>query len=431
MKIIQGFVTKASFVSNEPKTVADFFEISPFGLTYSKYRTEYQHNEYSEDVLHVLKAWDVDKKEYYELTPSQVREILSVCYSVLNYANSYHYPYDRVDFINNVQSRHGGIAGFDIGMIYSGARRSMPEWFSYTSVEHGDVQVKIWLRNEALESQYSDYEIVVVQPIPHLDDFFGNYGEMVGRLNGISLADTMQLCMDAREEIPETYLRIHEFNYVNRNNNSQQNKVRWPVLIYGEMGDNIDAIKDSIVDHILKNSSHSKEEWEKIFPELFMRTEFMVLPRWDLVSIENLTTHSNLYSSMVKPTECLQKAVDFWNLINRSYIENNSYIVPFDYKCVTTIIVNGSSNRPDRRDLKAIFPDYLPQGALISDFNRMKALTRGWVLLMVELLKLAETATMETGMPSHIRKVQRDGKLYLASMYDDINYLVATKSNLI
>ena len=430
MKSILGFITKNSFINNQAGTVSEFFELSPFSLTYSRTRGEYQHLDFPGDVLHIFKCVDVESGEKYLMGIDQVKETLAILNSVFAYSLQYHYPYNRLDYVNTVQaSHHGKIQNLELGAFYPGTSNTLPEWVSWESLTYPDTKVKIWLRNTAFEGQYSDYEIIVVPPIDQLDSFFGNYGSMATTISAITISQTMERAMEFRGEIPESYLRVFEFTYVNKNNTTQRTSVRWPVLVYGKNGDNVDSIKDAIVDFVLKNSTKKINEWEVIFPDLFMRTEFLILPRWDKVSIPNLTDLGALYSSLLDPRECITKAISFWSDVNVSWVESNLSILPFDYKCITALILNGTTNRDGLKDIKTLFSDYIPMGTSMPDFNRMSVNTRNWVLKMVELLKTAETATDDSTIANPMRRVYRNGKLYVCLMYNDINFLVAARSS--
>ena len=430
MKLIQGFVSKNSFIDNSHNAISEFFELSPFALTYSRTQGDYQHADYPGDVLHTFKCVDVQSGELYTITPEQVKEILATINSVFAYTNQYTAPFNRLDFVNFVQAAmNDSIRNLDLGQFYSGAKNTIPEWASWESLSSPDTKIKVWLRNSAFEAQYSDYEIIIAPPIDQLDNFFGSYAAQVAVIKAITLSQTMDALMELRQELPETYSRIFEFDYVNPNNTTQRTSVRWGVLIYGKNGDNIDSIKDAIVNFVLMHSTKKMAEWETIFPELFMRTEFLFMPRWDKIAIPNLTDLGALYSNMNNPNEVIVKSIAFWNDINSSWIENNLNILPFDYKCLSVVALNGVTNRTGLTKLNEIFPDYLPMGTMALDFNRMSINTRNWVIKMVELLKVAETVTEESSIANPMRRVYRNDKLYVCVMYNDINFLVAARKN--
>jgi hypothetical protein len=55
--------------------------------------------------------------------------------------------------------------------------------------------------------------------------------------------------------------------------------------------------------------------------------------------------------------------------------------------------------------------------------------TQNWARLLNSMIIVAEKMGKYTSIPITMSKVTRDGILYLVSRYDNINYLVAAKSN--
>ena len=430
MKIIQGFVTKDSYITNAPGVVSKVFEISPNSLTYSREKGEYQHLQHQGDILHTFMSKDSDTNVKFQLPVTQVDEVFKVIDTVLEYLGTHMPPYVAVNFLNFIQAEHQSeITNVVLGGYYDTGTMVIPEWISWKSLSHPDTDIRIWMVDQAFQFQYPDYEIIVIPPVDDLDRLFNNYANVSGFLSQITLQQTMERVQEARGPYPPTYTRMFEFNYTNPMNPSQKTKTAWGVLIYGREGDNIDSIKDAIIDHVLNNSTRSQAEWQYIFPEIFQRTEFLLWPRWDKISIPNLTSNSALYSSLMDPTECLTFAKAKWPQYTTLYVDNNLTLIPFDYKAITAVVLNGSTNVDGKKIFREMFPDYIPVPNTSHDFGRMRPTTQDWVLRVIELLVIAETATAHSPIPPHVRRVVRQGVIYICSIYDNINYLVATKSS--
>ena len=205
--------------------------------------------------------------------------------------------------------------------------------------------------------------------------------------------------------------------------------MRWPAIVYGETGDNADSIQDALIHYVLANSAHTQAQWETIFPDLFKRNEFLFYPRWDKIAIANLTTSAALYSSAVDPVEMLAFAKTVWSTTPASWIEANLTVLPFDYKGITLLALNGTTNKVGKQKLMSLYPDYLPVSTNSLDFNRMAIATRNWILMMVGLLKEAETADEYSTLEAPMYKLKRNNRLYIARAYEGANYLVACASN--
>lgn len=430
MRSIRGFVTKSASIKNQPGVVSEHFELSPLALTYTRERGEYQDSDFVGDVLHTFKARNLDTGEMYELPQTQVKEILAVVSEVLTYMQQNTYPYNTIDLQNTILTFFNGkIQNFVLGALHVGSERTVPEWMSWDSITHPETDIRIWTRNEAFENQYTDYEIVTVPPVDLLDRFFGSYGDLAAQLKTMTVSGMVERIQTYKGIYPDTFTRVYNFDYINPNNQAQKTSVMWGVLVYGKNGDNIDAIKDAIAQYVLENSTRSEAQWKVIFPDIFKRTEFLFYPRWDKIAIPNLTELSAIYSSASDPIETLQFARAKWNSVSPAFVESNLTIIPFDYKAITVLALNGISNIEGRRKLMDLFKDYIPVSTNSLDFNRMSVYTRDWVLMMVELIKTAETATEFTSIANPMRRVYRDGVLYVTRMYDSVNYMVAARSN--
>lgn len=429
MNIIHGFVTKDSFISNTTGEVAEFFELSPMALTYSKDRCEYQNINFSGDVLHTFTAKDTETNQSFILSSAQVSLILAVVNTARQYCQNNIGTFQSTDFINSIQvAHHSQITSFDHGTLYEGDSQSFPEWFSWR--DSAGTEIRIWIRSEAFENQYSYYEIVTVAPLDNIDAFFGSYSSTSQQIKALSITSIMDRVQNAKDGYPDTFTRVLTFKYYNPNNLAQSTDTHWGVLVYGKNGDNIDSIKDAIIDYLLTNSTHPEDHWRVIFPEIFQRTEFLFFPRWDKLAVHNTTILSSIYRSIHSPKEMN----DFIKLnspsvVTDEYVNEKSRIIPFDYKAVVCGVLAGVTNTANMDGLEEIFPDYIPVSTSDLDFNRMTQVTQDWVVKMVELIRTAEVATEFSTVLNPMRRVKRNGQLFICLVFNNVNYLVSARSN--
>lgn len=429
MLSIKGFITISQYVNNEPGETSLLGELSTWSMTYTKERGEYTTQSIPGYKLHTFKS--INESLVKQSVPqNQVDQILQIIQACVAYATSHIRPYDPIDFRNQVLgSFYGRITDLVLGTFIDNGSLALPEYIEYISTEYDDNVIKVWLADQSFQDQYDEYEIEVIPPLEPLDAFFGFYNDAVNQVSNRTLSD-LTLDIQAIKDIhPETYLKLLEFNYYNSNNLNQVTKTNWAILIYGKAGDQIDVMKDALVDYILHNSTYARQDWAVIFPDIFKRTEFIILPRWDLMSIPNLTIQSGLYKSMLNPVECVQFALDNINFYPDIWIEDNINIMPVDYKAIMLEVINGNDNVFTNAHLDEIFPDYIPVSSLHLDFDRMTIKTREWVLLLEQLLITAETATLYSTIPGQLRRVVRDGILFISVLYENVNYMVAAKQN--
>lgn len=430
-----GFLTKTGFIKNPDNEISTFFELSPLALTYSRNRQEHQHPSYPGDILHTFYNKQDGSTESVVPSSDIVAEIMAVVNA------TYVYFQDNpgtgtveglTHYINSLYPDN--ILSFMAGEIASSQTLQMSGWVSWVSVQNNDAAIRVWMNNEAFENQYPSHEIVVIQPLEAVSlnkEYFQNqYSRVITEIGKVTITRFSEIVEEARNEVPPTFTRYLEFGFTNKENNQQSTSTTWGILIYGRDGDNIDSIKDAIADLLLANSAYSQAQWELVFPEIFRRTEFLIFPRWDKVSISNTNELSSLYSSILGASETANFVKTNYPGVTPSDFTNRVEIIPFDYKGVSCGVAPGLTNDSDRDQLYELFQDYLPMPTTSPDFARMSIETRTWALGIVNGLITAETATEYSGIANPYRKTYRQGKLFISFHYKNVNYLIAARSNL-
>lgn len=430
MKIIKGFATIDAFENRNPGQTAILGELSDFSRTYTRESSNYTDPGVVGYQFVSFKAYDTTTNLEVSLSSDQAKEILSMIRECVSYAQTHIRPYNEIDFKSTLLATfYQKIADVQFGVFTDNGNISLPEWLSWKSTANGGNQIKVWMADAAFQTQYDEYHIEVIPPIDLLDHFFFAYGNVVSELSAVTLPLFMEKIQKRKGSRPDTTTRILNFAFKNLLNANQSYLTNWGVALYGQQGDNIDNIKDAIVDYILKNSTRGRNDWESILPDLFRRTEFVVLPRWDLISIPNQTDLSSLYKNMMNPKECLSFAKSSISFYDSAFIDDNTIVLPFDYKALSLVAVNGNTNVVEAAKLDKLFSDYVPIPSTSADFNRMTESTRNWILFMQKLVIVAETAQTYSAVPNTMRKQVRNGNLYISAMYNNINYLVAARSN--
>lgn len=430
MNNIKGFVTIDAYINNTPGVTSPIGELSTWSRTYSKEKGEYQDTNVSGYKLVTFKAEDNTTHNPVALLPAQVTEILLAIQVCVNYATTHIRPYDPTDFKNTLLAAfYQTASNLQFGNFVDNGTIALPEWISYTSIKNDNSYVKVWLSDAAFQNQYDEYSIEVIEPLDNPDDLFGLYSVATATLatrNVSYLGDAIQA---AKIDNPETYLRILSFDYINILDTTQKTPTSWAVLIYGKVGDNVDAIKDAITQKVLAASKHSTPEWEAILPDLFKRTEFTLLPRWDKIAVPNLTTLASLYSALSDPAECISFATNVLTQFTPAFVSANLTVFPYNYKELMVLAVSGDTNVTGSQKLQELFPDYMPLATTSTDFNRMQLNTKNWILFLENLLIAAETADNYSSIPVNLRKQVKYGVLYISGVFENVNYLVAARSN--
>lgn len=428
MDFVKGFMVIESYENNTPGAIAPLGELSTWCRTYAKDKREYV-SETDGFKFICFSSINTDNGETVTVNPNYVTDAIKIVQKAAAYAASHIRPYNPDDFKNHLVTEfYQSISNIEIGRLIDNGIIALPEWISFVNKQTNGV-VKFWLADESFADQYDEWKIEVIPPVDNVDIFFSPFGTVVDELNKRTTSDLGNLIEEAKGRFPETYLKFMPYRFYNVHNKAQFVDTNWSVIIYGKAGNDIDVIKDAIVEYVLSHSTHTREQWEAIFPDLFKRTEFVILPLWHKIAIEDLQVASGLYRSMVNPVECIELAKSVVDYYPSDFVEDNTTVFAFDYKAITLVSVNGYANADHAKSIIDVFPDYLPINSALTDFNRMKIKTRDWIVLLERMLIEAERADQFSTMPMSMRKKVRNGKLYISALYQNINFLVAVKSN--
>lgn len=429
---ITGFVTDQTFIDNNPFQVSSVFELSPKGFTYAKDRTYHSLPTYPGNDLIVFKSMDSVTSDVIPMNNTILTAVFALVKLVKEYPDSNMVPYDPVDYRNYLEANGPvTVSNINIGGFESYSGKEYPRWFNFTTNDADAIIVTIYIADEAFLSNYEYYDIEIVPFLPSTTAFNATYPNVLVQLDEMLYSTFNDRLETTKNNRPPTYTKVIDFWYYNRLNPTQRTKVYWGVIVYGEAGNDIDVIKDELETFILANPANVRNDWVIMFPDIFARTEFLLVPMWHKVAIENLTTLSNLYSSMMYVKEPIEFIRDnYSNLYTEMQVYNNLITFPYDYKAITIASIAGLTNAADKDALFELYPDYIPVNTSSLDFMRMQPTTREWMYKLEVALLAAETHNVTSPVPPGYRKVTRsDGKKYIGFYIDSVNYLIAYRYN--
>lgn len=431
-KNVLGFMSISNLIDNTPGVIAKIGELSTWSRTYSKTKGEYFDVARPDFSLVSFSTTDQDTGNDVTLTAAESALAIDVFYKCYVYATTNPLPLDPEDFRNSIQAElYETIQNLEFGALETASAVTMPVWVSFQTKGAINNTYHIWAADQTFRSEYPDYDITIIDPIPNLSDFAGNWQNAVNKLEEWPFNKLLAKAQVDKAGNPETYTLSFQYDFVNRINPTQKIPVTWIALVYGESGNSEDAVKDAIIDKLVTETGYPESSWEPIFPELFKRTEFIMYPRWDLLSIPNVSTLTSLYSPFVDADEAISKAIDWTPFYPRVFIEENVTVFPVTYKSVSVVSVNGMNNLDEQKTLYSVWKDYICVDTSSPDFQRMTPATQNWVHFMVRLVSEAETASYNSAVSQGFRRVKRGNLTYLSGNFNKANYLVVLRKSLL
>lgn len=431
MYILKGFASHAALTNNTPGIVAKIGELSTKALTYSREKGTFTHADKPNLTLtSFISANDNTIIQVPTLFEDHVLDVINYLYTKILNSNGM-LSADllleavSVDYANV-------ITDFSCGNMVTDNQLMAPEYVSWKCLLNGadSNMIKIWFCNESFLNQYDDYEIVVVPPVAHLNDFFKAGYDVVEMVNAITPADSMLLVQTAKGVSPETIISVQTYTYQDPMSSARKVDVSWYILVYGAAGNNLDAINTAVADFVLKNSTHTRDEWKAIFPDIFRRTEFILFPLWDQYAIPNRTIESGIYSPIVNFKRIMDLVKPYLPNYPANHVDANISVLSHPYKSLQVAVVAGPENKNNWFNIRDLYKDYIDVSSTSIDYNRMSKATRDWADAIYELILVAETMTMFTTMPVGMYRIQRDGVVFAAKSFNGVNFMVVSKGNM-
>jgi hypothetical protein len=432
MANIKGFITIPTLTSNTPGQTSPVGELSALSRTYAREVGFYTTAAIQGVELNAFVSTDVNNSPV--VVADALRdEVLSIA----------HWTYDQIvngagfpsvaDLALTLTNTYSSVGvNFTVGQFVVLGLNHFPEWLAWDIVSDSvTYHVKIWFADAAFRTQFKDYTITVIPPTANLDLLFGNYTSVYNLMQARTLSNLLTDAETAKAGVPYTHLKTVSFDWVNAANVSQHIPTVWGVLIYGEAGNNDDNIRNAISTYILANSTHTLAQWKTLLPSLFASTEVIVTPLWDRNAIANQTLTNGLYSATIRPADITTYALATAVGYDTNFVTAMARSNVFTYKSLAFTAVGSAESVDGITTFDGRFPDYMAIPSTSLDFQRMAQGTQDWILLMNQMLPLAEVLDDNTDIPNNMSTVVRGGKLFLSCRLNNVLYLVAAKSNFV
>ena len=318
-----------------------------------------------------------------------------------------------------------------LGPVETDGEFWMPGWVQYRLLSDTEPnKVKFWLSDDTFSRQYDEYELEFVAPIDNLDDFFKGSLQVKALVEARTQTQTFIKVEQVKNRKPETLVRSESYEYIDPLDRTWRLPTDWTFVIWGPAGDNNDIIKEALIAWILANSTHTRNEWAVILPDIFTSTEFIITPMWGQYSVSNRTIQAGIYSPTTTPARALEIAAQTCKGFGYSVGHLNLALTVSScmYKSLAFLACGGAENRDGKIRFNQQFPDYMTIPFGDPDFDRMSPETQDWIELLNRLLIVAEHMDRYSDIPLGFSRLEREGILYVTATYMRVQYLVVARS---
>ena len=436
MYSLKGFITIPIFEDNVVGSVSPIGELSTRSRTYSREVGLYADELYQN--VNLVSFSSQDETGKIEVSPAYRDNVLKVTQWIYEQCIDGTFSNDGSALVSAILTEFSpDLEDLSIGEMVTDGTYWLPEFITWKAKNTGpdegsglttvDNQIKLWFSDESFQSQYDEYEIVVIPPLENLDQLFDLYETVNDLISARDLSNKILNVENATGGDPYTYLRNESFDWLDQFSDTNTIETNWLVAIYGIAGNNIDNIKNALTTYALENSSHTREEWLVIMPDLFRISEFIIRPLWEFYSIPNETLVAGIYSPVGRVKDLTALAEEACVGYETNHVTDVVEFINFIYKSIGLLIVGSPENRDGLIVFSDFITDYINVPTTSLDFNRMQPETQEWVNLMYSMVKEAEEMTDFSTLEVGFSRVYRDENMYVAYNFSGFNFLMLSK----
>lgn len=311
----------------------------------------------------------------------------------------------------------------------------MPGSAEFTVTAGGiEYNVRVWFTNNEFETQYDEWEIVVIPPVMSDVDELNTTPSAINNLvtTATNMTNMLPKINAAKGNKPPTMTASLNLTWNDPAGGSSTYITPWVFLAWGPYGGNASRVRPVIKKYIEDNSILLQEAWEIIYPELYETMEFYVIPYWDRISIPEMGPVSGIYSPVITDyTSITTRGNLFAAGLNPGQVTAGSALMPALYKSILNVTVGNPSNTGGVIHINSLYPDYSLIPTDHADFDRMTTETKDFIIKLNQCLAVAETATSSSPVPSGFTRETRAGKRYIAFSILGTDFLIPTKATVL
>jgi hypothetical protein len=323
----------------------------------------------------------------------------------------------------------------DVGVMVTDGNRWFPSYIQFEGTSTtAPYQAKVWFADEHWINEYDLWETRVVPPIENIDRFFDSATAVQALLtNEVGVVDIMARVNIAQGRNPPSQIVTEEYEWHDPTNDAIRIPFPWPVLTYGDGGRNIDANRRALQEYIMANTAYTEDQWQVIFPDIFSATEFIFAPSWQQIAMAEDAVNGGIYSPISK----LSTAIAAAKLVIRgtgytdAYVNDNMSIISSVYKSLHINVIGGYHNRDGQNQINQRWKDYISVSTSSIDFRRMDDATQKFIVLLNQMLQIAETMTVRTSVPRGFLRLVRDDILYVTCTYERTSLIVVSRESML
>lgn len=432
-----GFVSNQRTIDNTYQNVAAVCEMSLDSMSYTKDMAFYSHANYPGINLFITRSVQgnglnpprkVMGAYAQELCIKIVKFIETQCFNgTLNSNYLTCRQAINAEFGAAIQSLEiNKMVSFDSAKFY------MPERISFIIPMTGSQQpeeerIYLWFSDRAFRTQYTYYTIDPVCMVDDIDTLLGDYDAVKAIVDTWTDNKYTAKMNEVKDKYPYTSANATIYKLYVKTGGIIDISLR--ACIWGSIGDNMDLIRDAWANYILDHSRHGRDVWEAAIPDLFVASEFIVVPYWQYYAVPNKELQKGIHSPSIPGKDLIPYITASVPFYSSTYVSEYYTQSSHMYSSLACSIIGNEKNRLADKRFEQEWPEYFLVPTTSVEFNRISPATRKMMGILHTLIKLADECNPDTELPIGVSKVLRSDIMFLSSTYLNVQYLVPLKWN--
>lgn len=388
MKEIKCFMTNSDFITPDNRTVAEVYELSDEGYTFSKRK---QH------------VWLASAKhkgivnfhytEENELTQEEAEFIFKVIEDFSTHITTK--IIENKDEITTtfLQEFNASSKTKLLNIDYNTTTKVGDEKYpDYVLFKTKGLSCSCWLSDFSFKQFYPLYDIDIIPPFQRFEQIVRNDAEMIYELDNFNLAIFAESLDIRKEGHPSTFTKVINVPYY-PDKGDKGIPCNFGFNIYGKQGEFDHLLRETLYQYLNKKLGLEEAWIEKHFPDIFKVNEFFIIPEWTSYAIPFATGQGSI-NSQILPTYPKVSGLEHFIPSYADDIEDlkkSAYDVPFAYNNITTRIVNGRRTVDQIKDFRKYYHDLITYSSKHPDFDRMSSETMRFLIMMESMFYIADS----------------------------------------
>lgn len=427
---IKGFARLFNFTNNEIGEDCTFGEVNDYMMTFSKNIGQYSSSNYPNVELLTFSALNDTNKE--SLVDYNTKEYLLKVINIISQGVLSKTIGNNVQSVKTllVTSLGNEFQLLTIGKIINYGDYYCPTYIDFKYLGTDLTTTMLWFGQDAFIQQYEDYEHIVVPGISEIDKMFGDAGDVKQALDAITPLLMNEKEREAIGQRPETSTVSHQY-MVYGLDKKKIGFTYFSIVIYGQYGINTDLERETLIDYILKHSNHTREEWEIVLPDLFVKTEFRLFPTWDKTGLPNNGVSGAMYRSSVKINDAKAILSKYCSDFSDAHLNKYGCINIGSYKSIMMVSVGHPDNRHKIYSLDEQWPYYGNIRTTSEDYGRYDEDTKKFLDALLTMFNIAENMDSMVTLPRNFTKIKRNDLVYVSHTLNNIQYIMLSKKSML